>query len=111
MVDGMIGILKEGQTTDTEKKENCLLQIQKEETEKKEIEASLQGTESSIEAKKNDMATIQGGIDTAKAGIEELDKDVAEATAQRKEEHEGYIASTAANNAAIDLLRMAANKL
>merc|ERR1719387_3226030 len=54
---------------------------------------------------------MNSDIDALKVGIKELDKSVAEATAQRKEEHSAYLTSTAANNAAVDLLKMAENRL
>merc|ERR1712224_383220 len=44
-------------------------------------------------------------------GIKKLDKAVAEATATRKEEHEDYVETLAANTAAKDLLAFAKNRL
>jgi len=44
-------------------------------------------------------------------GIDELDKSVAEATEQRKEENSDYVATLAANKAAVDLLAFAKNRL
>merc|ERR1719265_512233 len=44
-------------------------------------------------------------------GISKLDKAVAEATATRKEEHEDYVSTLAANTAAKDLLAFAKNRL
>merc|ERR1719498_1381811 len=50
-------------------------------------------------------------IEALVEGIKELDKSVAEATAQRKEEHEDFVAELAANNAAKDIIGIAKNRL
>merc|ERR1719163_235570 len=44
-------------------------------------------------------------------GIKQLDKDVAEATETRKEEHEDFVEGMAANSAAKDILGIAKNRL
>merc|ERR1719379_1712559 len=46
-----------------------------------------------------------------KAGLAELDKSVAEATEQRKDEHEDFLSESAANQAVVELLGMAKNRL
>merc|ERR1719235_1042780 len=50
-------------------------------------------------------------MDTLKQGIAALDKSVAEATAQRKEEHAEHLSTAAANQAAVKLIGMAKNML
>jgi len=107
----MIKILKEEGTTDEQKKESCLLDIQKTEAHKKELETALQDLSSSLEQAADEISTIKAEIDATKADIAALDKSVAEATEQRKEEHAAFVASSASNNAAIDLLKMAVNRL
>merc|ERR1712072_383681 len=52
-----------------------------------------------------------GEIESIKTGLEDLDKSVAEATEQRKEEHSDYVDETASNQAAVELLGMAKNRL
>ena len=44
-------------------------------------------------------------------GIKALDKQVAEATEQRKEEHEDYVEELAANSAAKELIGFAKNRM
>merc|ERR1719380_331646 len=50
-------------------------------------------------------------IQALQAGLAELDKDVAEATELRKDEHAEYIDDAASNRAAVELLGMAKNRL
>merc|ERR1719182_1115028 len=57
------------------------------------------------------IATLAEEIEALKAGIVELDKSVAEATEQRKEENEDYTALMASNTAALQLLELAKNRL
>merc|ERR1719482_2536325 len=57
------------------------------------------------------IATLGEEIEALKAGIVELDKSVAEATEQRKEENEDYTALMASNTAALQLLELAKNRL
>merc|ERR1719236_265186 len=57
------------------------------------------------------IATLGEEIVALKEGIVSLDKSVAEATEQRKEENEDYTALMASNTAALELLEMAKNRL
>merc|ERR1719506_1065595 len=57
------------------------------------------------------IGTLTLEIEALAAGIHELDKDVAEATEQRKEEHEEFTATLAANNAAMQLIEFAKNRM
>merc|ERR1719375_1538881 len=50
-------------------------------------------------------------IEALEDGIKALDRQVAEATEQRKEEHETFVTEQAANHAALDLLAFATNRL
>merc|ERR1719489_603070 len=56
-------------------------------------------------------ANLAKEIKALQNGIAELDKSVAEATAQRKSEHAEYVESTANNQAALDLIAFAKNRL
>merc|ERR1719221_2309577 len=57
------------------------------------------------------IATLKSEIEALEDGIKALDKSVAEATATRKEEHDDYVETLAANSAAKDLLGFAKNRL
>merc|ERR1719324_1451168 len=57
------------------------------------------------------IASTTAEIASLKKGLEELDKSVAEATELRKEEHAEYTSTAAANQAAVELIGMAKNRL
>merc|ERR1719480_20626 len=57
------------------------------------------------------ISTLSSEIEALEDGIKKLDKSVAEATESRKEEHDDYVETLAANNAAKDLLKFAQNRL
>merc|ERR1719345_37561 len=50
-------------------------------------------------------------IDGLRAGIAALDKSVADSTSQRKEENSNYQETMAGNNAAVELIGMAKNRM
>merc|ERR1719421_2562204 len=57
------------------------------------------------------VATLTDDIKALTDGITALDKSVAEATETRKEEHEEFVTVAAQNNAAVQLLGVAENRL
>merc|ERR1719313_3183947 len=57
------------------------------------------------------VATLTEDIEALTDAIKELDKQVAEATETRKEEHADYVETMAADNAAKDLIGVAKNRL
>merc|ERR1712054_761255 len=64
-----------------------------------------------IEDAKESISTLKSEIEALQDGIKKLDKSVAEATEQRKAEHDDYVETLAANTAAKDLLGFAKNRL
>merc|ERR1719421_2362556 len=89
MIDDMVALLAEEQTADDEKKAYC--------------EAEIDNKEA--------VAKLAEEIEALVEGIKALDKAVAEATEQRKEDHEDFVEELAANNAAKDILAIAKNRL
>jgi len=67
--------------------------------------------EASIEEMKEGIATLTDDLAALKSGIEALDKSVAEATETRKAEHAEATTVAAQNNAAVQLLGVAENRL
>merc|ERR1719480_323368 len=57
------------------------------------------------------ISTLSSEIEALEDGIKKLDKSVGEATATRKEEHDDFVETLAANTAAKDLLNFAKNRL
>jgi len=60
---------------------------------------------------KRAFSNLKAEIEALDDGIRALDKEVAEATETRKEEHDDFTATSAANAAAVDLLKFAKNRL
>merc|ERR1719498_2173705 len=57
------------------------------------------------------IATAKSEIKTMQKNLKQLDKDVAEASAQRKEEHEEFTELMASDSAAKEILKFAINRL
>merc|ERR1719199_2373606 len=111
MIDDMVALLGKEQVDDDEKKAYCEAEIDKAEDEIKELERTVETLEKEIEDTKELIASLTEEIAALVAGIKDLDRAVAEATEQRKEEHEDFAAALAANNAAKDILGIAKNRL
>mmetsp|Transcript_42236 Transcript_42236/g.101615 ORF Transcript_42236/g.101615 Transcript_42236/m.101615 type:complete len:675 (-) Transcript_42236:73-2097(-) len=111
MIEKMVKSLAKEQEDDDEKKAYCNSEIDKTEDEGKELANAISTLETRIEANQQDITALKGGIKELAQSIKDLDKAVEEATAQRKAEHEAYVEEAANNNAALDLLGMAKNRL
>lgn len=75
------------------------------------MEKSLSDTEAAIAKTVEGIATTKDEIAALEAGIKALDKEVADATVQRREENEDYKQLMASNTAAKDIIEMAKNRL
>merc|ERR1719273_884356 len=78
---------------------------------KKALERKIAGEESAIVSAKDALATLSQEIGALEAGIQALDKAVAEATEQRKDENAEYKALIASDGAAQQVLGFAKNRL
>merc|ERR1719421_1131861 len=111
MIDDMVKLLGKEQVDDDEKKAYCEAEIDKTEDEIKELEHKIEDLEKAIEEAKGSVETLAAEIEALEDGIKALDKAVAEATEQRKEDHEDFVENMAANNAAKDIIGIAKNRL
>eukprot|EP00427_Karlodinium_veneficum_P054838 CAMPEP_0169425140 /NCGR_PEP_ID=MMETSP1017-20121227/68408_1 /TAXON_ID=342587 /ORGANISM="Karlodinium micrum, Strain CCMP2283" /LENGTH=701 /DNA_ID=CAMNT_0009534957 /DNA_START=202 /DNA_END=2307 /DNA_ORIENTATION=- len=111
MIDDMIATLKREQLDDDNKKEYCAKQFDTSDDKKKSLERSLSDLETAISDTKEGIASTKSDIDGLEAGLKALDKAVAEATEQRKEEHEDVTELLASDSAAKELLAFAKNRL
>merc|ERR1719326_2593788 len=111
MIDGMNEVLEGEQVKDDKQDVWCLAELDKAKEEAKATEADVGDLSAAIEEQRDAIATTATEIEDLKKGLEELDKDVAEATEQRKDEHAEYIDTAAGNQAAVELLGMAKNRL
>merc|ERR1740138_818565 len=110
MIDEMVVMLKEEQVTDDDKKAYCLKELDLTDDKKKSLDHTLGLEAAAIEKAKEAIALLTEEIAALEAGIKALDKSVAEATEQRKEENEDYTALMASDTAAKELLGMARNR-
>jgi len=110
-IDGMIDVLGKEQVDDDEQKVFCDAEFSKSAAEKKSTEDKIASLAASIEEMSATVASLKSEIETLSAEIKALDKAVAEATAQRKEEHTSFLQTQAENQAAMQLIDVAKNKL
>jgi hypothetical protein len=111
MIDDMVVLLGKEQTADDEKKAYCESEFDKSDDKKKALERSISDLEKTIEEDKGTVATLTEEIKALEDGIVSLDREVAGATVQRKEEHEEFTATLAANQAAMQLIEFAKNRM
>jgi predicted nucleic acid-binding Zn-ribbon protein len=111
MIDDMIITLKIEQKDDQAKKEYCAKELDASDDKKKGLERAISNLETEIENAKEDIAKLAEEIDVLKAAIKELDKNVMEATEQRKEENEDFKDLMASDTAAKELMKFAKNRL
>jgi len=111
MIDDMVATLKVEQADDDSKKEYCGKELDLADDKKKGLEHSISDLETAIEGAKEAIAKLADEIAALTAGIKELDKMVAEATEQRKEENEDFKELMASDTAAKELMKFAKNRL
>jgi len=111
MIDDMVDLLKTEQQDDNDKKEYCEMQFDTADDKKKALERDVGKLETSIEEAKENIETLTNEIKALSDGIVALDKQVAEATEQRKEENSDYTTLMANDSAPKELLGMAKNRL
>merc|ERR1719316_1458866 len=111
MIDGMVKVLGEEQKDDDATKAYCDKELTKTAQEKKDTEEAISASEAAIEEMTDESATLADEIKRLGKEVKDLDKAVAEATEQRKEEHGEFITFQTENNAALQLIEKAKNKL
>merc|ERR1719450_298537 len=103
-MSALAATLKTEQADDDAKTEYCAKQFDLSDDKKKELERSVKDLETAISDGKEGIAATQ---DEIKA----LEKAVAEATDQRKEENEDFTQLMASDSAAKEILGFAKNRL
>merc|ERR1719440_835741 len=111
MIDEMVGTLKQEQLDDDNKQEYCAKQFDMAEDKAKGLKKTVSDLEISVEEAKEGVAALASEIEALEDGIKKLDKSVAEATEQRKEENEDFTQLMASDSAAKELLEFAINRL
>jgi len=111
MIDNMVAILGKEQADDDMKKEYCEKQLDFADDKKKGLQQDLKDLETTIEDSKESIATLADEIKALGKGIVALDKDVAESTETRKEEHTDFTELMASDGSAKEILGFAKNRL
>jgi len=111
MIDEMIAVLATEQGDDDKKKEYCAQEFDSSDDKKKGLERAISDEEVAVANAKEGIATLTDELKALAAGIEALDKSVAEATEQRKQEHADYTELMALDTQAKELLGVAKNRL
>merc|ERR1719181_1144435 len=96
MIDDMVVLLGKEQTDDDDKKAYCEAEFDKSDDHKKELERSISDKEKALSEMDEQVTTLTEEIKALEEGIYALDKDVADATTQRKAEHVEFEATLAA---------------
>jgi len=111
LIDEMVGTLQKEQVDDDHKQEYCAKQFDLSDDKKKSLEKSVSDLETAITEAKDGIVTLSGELEALEDGVKALDKSVAEATEQRKDEHEEFTETMSSNAAAKELLAFAKNRL
>merc|ERR1719428_2420974 len=111
MIDDMVTLEGKEQKMDDEEKPWCNGEFdktaQEEATEKHEIEALT----ADLEEKADQIAQIEEDVKSMSDEIADLDKAVAEASEQRKEDHEDFLEEVQMSGVAVGLVEKAKNRL
>jgi len=111
MVDDLVEVLGEEQKEDDNHKTYCEKEFDTSDDNKnghrRRVESLTHEIDESTTASKN----LAGEIKVLQAGIAALDKSVAEATDMRKSEHAEYVKTSQDNQAALELIAFAKNRL
>merc|ERR1719504_102177 len=110
-IDGMVKVLAAEQKEDDDTKTFCTTEIEKADSEKAATEEGIAASAAAIEEMEDSSAALAAEIENLGKEIKALDKAVTEATEQRKEEHEDFITFQTENNAAVQLIEKAKNRL
>jgi chromosome segregation ATPase len=111
LIDDMVALLKTEQNDDNDKKEYCEMQFDQADDKKKALERTEGKLTAAIEDAKETIAQLTEDIKVLGEGITALDKSVAEATENRKEENSDFKTLFASDAAAKELLEFAKNRL
>merc|ERR1719265_307870 len=100
MIDEMVKVLTAEQQDDDDKKEYCNMAFDQADDKKKSLERAFSNLDKAIAKEKEGIAALAAEITALEEGLVALDKNVAEATKQRKEENIEFKELMASNAAA-----------
>merc|ERR1719450_1630982 len=107
----MIVLLGKQADDDVKQKEYCESEFEKAADEEAASKTKLTQTDAKLSELTDLIGTLMEEISALGASISALDKSVADATEQRKEEHAAYVAQMQMNEAAMGLVEKAKNRM
>eukprot|EP00929_Paragymnodinium_shiwhaense_P093430 TRINITY_DN535_c0_g1_i1.p1 TRINITY_DN535_c0_g1~~TRINITY_DN535_c0_g1_i1.p1 ORF type:complete len:685 (+),score=278.47 TRINITY_DN535_c0_g1_i1:69-2123(+) len=110
-VDELVGILGQEQSDDDNKRVFCNTEIDKTEDELKADKRAVQDRQAVIGELEDSMGAVVAEIQGLVEGIKKLDEEVKEQTELRKQKNSENLQTLASNNAALQLLELAKNRL
>jgi len=111
MIDDMVALLGKDQKDDEKAKKICEADLEKSADEQKAAQAKGAQVAAALEEATDAVATLTEELASLEQQIKDLDKAVAQATEQRKEEHAEFSESQQLSEAAVQLIGKAKNKL
>jgi len=111
MIDKMIELLNKEGADDEKQNEWCQSELAKSGDEKTAATEKGESLDSSIEDLSDGIKSLGDDISTLTLEIKAMDGSVAQATVQRKQEHQEFTESQALDQAAVQLLEKAKNRL
>jgi chromosome segregation ATPase len=111
LMDQLMAQLKNDQKEDDEKKDYCENEIDKTHDKKKSLQHAASDMEIVIDDAQEYISNLKVEIEALDDGIRALDKEVEEATSNRKEAHEEYVQAAAENKASVDIIKFAKRRL
>jgi len=111
MIDDMFVLLGKDQKEDDKSKTFCENELEKTEDEQKAASTKKAQSEATLAEQTDEIAALGEQIATLQQDIKDLDKAVAQATEQRKAEHEDFQESQQLNQAAVELVGKAKNRM
>merc|ERR1719247_2915167 len=111
LMDEMVVKLGVEQEDDDAQKKWCEEEFDTTEDQSKDTSRLIKGLATKISETEEAIKTVTAEIAALKKGIVELDEAGTEATTQRKDEHKEFVQTAAENNAALQLLEVAKNRL
>merc|ERR1719253_1063463 len=111
MIDDMVALLKKEEAADHKKKDYCESELSETDLAIKSLHQDMSDLDKAIGDVHGKLDALVEEIKWKEASIENLDKQVAAATQQRKGEHQEFMECVASNNAAKEILTMAKDRL
>jgi chromosome segregation ATPase len=110
-IDGMVALLGKEQKDDDKQKGWCQGELDKATDEETAAKEKLAQIEAMIAEMTDGITALGEEVTTLQESIKALDKAVAQATEQRKEEHEEYLSAAQMSQAAVQLVGKAKNRM